>query len=600
MKRILYIIAFIFTLSTAVSAQEPESQNTSRIVIGGQHFYVHTVQPGETIYSLSRRYGVPQGDITGNNPHIGDALRAGEAIKIPAPEPDPLPRNIRNRTTSNRRVEVHAVNAGETAYSIANRYAVSVDDLIESNPNLDPTKLAIGQRILIPRELIGSSSQSEIEAGFSLYTEALNDVADEWNYHLVEKGEAFYSLTRQLGISKDSLRMYNPAELADGLKAGSILRYPASKKQSAAPQETDRDTGAPVIYERPEAKPFDTSQPLRVALLMPFSSNEQERTSSTDYYNGTLLALQDLKQQGISVNLSVYDTQRSAREVRSILRNDDMENTDLIIGPRFEETFEEASRFAYLERIPIVSPQSQIDTENPFAYQVRPAAEHQLDKLKPFLGPDYNVVFISPSTGVDAAFYAEIEKLLPANARRVSYSGKTSASAIRNALSRDRENIIVVPTESESMTDEILPTISSIQNNMVATTGRGYPLRVIGSPQWVRFRNNDKEQFFKLQVMCVTLYYADRTNPVVAAFDHRYLSAFGTLPSLFSYRGYDVAKIFISAIQTYGRQYAESINRINTGLLQAPYRFRKDSRGKWINDQWVLVQYRNDYTIDVK
>ena len=604
MKRILYIFTFLFTLSTGILAQEPEIQAPSRVVIGGEYFYVHTVQPGETLYSLSRKYGVSSEDIVKNNPHTGEGLRAGEAIKIPAPEPEPLPRNIRNRTTSNRRVEVHTVNAGETAYSIAKRYAISVNDMIEANPGLDPARISIGQRILIPRGVIGTSTQSEIDAGFSQYTEALSEVADGWGYYLVERGQTLYSLTRELGIPEDTLRKYNPAELANGLKAGSMLRYPVAVERPASAITNGPaagDEGGNIVYENQEAKSFNTSRPLHVALLMPFTaSNGQAESSSVEYYNGTLLALEDLKLAGTSVKLSVFDTKRSPQEVRRILREDEMEDTDLIIGPRFDEAFDEASRFAYRERIPIVSPQSQIDTENPFAYQVRPAADYQYDKLKPFLTDAYNVVLISASSGMDAEFKNAMEQLLPPGAKRVTYRDKSSATAIRNALSRDKENIIIVPTATESITDQILPTISSIQNNMSSTTGRGYPLRIIGSPQWARFRNNDREQFFKLQAMFVTLYYADQTNPAVASFDYRYLSAFGTLPSLFSYRGYDVAKLFVSAIKEYGGRYAEAINRVNTPLLQVPYHFRKDSNGKWVNDQWILIQYRSNYTIDVK
>lgn len=603
MKRILYIIAFVFSLSTAVAQVGETAPTASRIVIGGEYFYVHTVQPGETLFSLSRKYDVSQNDIKKNNPQVVDGLlRSGEAVKIPAPAPEPLPRNIRNRTSSNRKVEVHTVNPGETIYSIARRYEVSIDNLIESNAGLDPTRISIGQRIMIPRGVIGTSTPREIEAEFTQYTEALSEVADGWGYHLVERGQTLYSLTRQLGIPEDTLRKYNPTELAGGLKAGSVLRYPAATEATSPQGSTETivlpETG--ITYENQDAKAFSTSETLHVALLMPFTTNGREEETSLNYYNGTLLALQDLKASGVSVRLSVFDTKRSAQEVRRILRSDEMNDVDLIIGPRTDEAFEEASRFAYRQRIPIVSPQWQIDTENPFAYQVRPGSEFQYDKLKPFLTPEHNIVLISPATA-DVAFKNEVEALLPATTKRISYAKTTSATAIQNLLSREKDNIIIIPSVDENTTDEILAKISTIQNAVSSRTGRGYPVRVVGSPQWARFTNNDKELFFKLQAMYVIQYYADRASQDVVAFDQRYLSAFGMLPSsLFAYRGYDVAKLFVSAIKQYGDRYAQSLNRVDTPLLQVPYHFRQHDNGKWVNDQWVLVQYRNDYIIDVK
>ena len=61
-----------------------------------------------------------------------------------------------------------------------------------------------------------------------------------------------------------------------------------------------------------------------------------------------------------------------------------------------------------------------------------------------------------------------------------------------------------------------------------------------------------------------------------------------------------MVKIFVSALHRYGERYAESINRINTPLLQVPYHFTRSDEGKWVNDEWVLVQYRSDYIIDIK
>ncbi len=91
-------------------------------------------------------------------------------------------------------------------------------------------------------------------------------------------------------------------------------------------------------------------------------------------------------------------------------------------------------------------------------------------------------------------------------------------------------------------------------------------------------------------------------NPAVAAFYRRYLESFGMLPSLFSYRGYDVAKLFITAIHDGDGDggNGRSINRADVSLLQVPYHFRQDVFGKWVNDQWVLVRYRNDYLIEVR
>jgi hypothetical protein len=111
-----------------------------------------------------------------------------------------------------------------------------------------------------------------------------------------------------------------------------------------------------------------------------------------------------------------------------------------------------------------------------------------------------------------------------------------------------------------------------------------------------RFQNIDKELYFKLNVTYPTNYHADRSNDKVARFDELFLSKFNKLPSVFAYRGYEVAMLFISNMDT------NLIDNLQMGryvYLQMPYKFDKTESGKIVNNQWQLVRYKNDYTIEL-
>ncbi len=601
MKKFLIIGLLALVLPAMSPAQDQDQLRTaSRVVVDGEYFYVHTVMPGETLYSLSRKYAVSQSELVRYNPSAAEAVRAGETIRIPAPEPEPLPRNIRNRTTSNRRVEVHTVSAGETAWSLARYYAVSVDDLIESNPGLDPTRLSIGQTIRIPRQVIGTATQGEIEAGFERYADALSEVTPGIAYHLVQPKETLFGLSAQLGVTQEMLKEYNPVELADGLKAGSLLKYPVAEEPVREPAgEEPFDPEVPMVYEETDIRRIDTSRPLNVALLMPFTVGGRADNNMIGYYNGTLLALEELKQAGMSVNLSVFDTRGSVDQVREILREQALEQADLIIGPEHSEQFEPVARFAYRRRVPIVSPQTPIESANPLVFQARPDVESQYDKIRELLTPDRNVILIAPSAGTDAGFLAALERFLPPTVRRIT---TVSESAIRGVLTTEAQNVILVPTSDPMVTANILARIGTVQNTYSSRTGRAYPIQIVGSQEWYNFpaKSVDRDLFFKLGVTYATLYYADRADRAVAAFDDRYFEVFGNpLPSRFAYRGYDVAKLFITAIRRHGDRFVRSINGVEAGTL-APYRFVRRGEGPWVNDSWVLVHYRPDYTVETE
>lgn len=607
MKKYLLLILCLLIAPTAL-AQSPDEE--SRVVIDGRYFYVHTVMPGETLYSLARRYGVGEQQVIDHNPAAAGGLRAGEAIRIPAPAPVPLPRNLRERRSSNRQVEVHTVVAGETAYSLARYYAVSIDDLIEWNPGLDPARLSVGQTIRLPRRVVGNATPREIDAGFSRYADALSDASAEFDYHLVQPRETLYSLSRALGVTEEILREYNPEALAGGLKAGSLLRYPPETVPADLPTESVKIPDATDDFDKPfdptapmggygevEMRRVDPAGPLRVALLMPFTDADGAPDNNMiSYYNGTLLALEELRGAGISVDLSVFDTRGSTRETERILGEDALARADLIIGPHDPDQFDLAARFAYRQRVPIVSPQALVDTGNPMVWQARPSEESRYDKIRELLVPDQNIILITPASGRDSAFLATIEGMLPPSAKRV---GTVSEYAIRSQLSTDTPNLIVVPTADPTVTDNILERISSIQNDYSARTGRGYPIRVVGTPEWYGFpmERVDRNLYFKLGVTYAALYYADRVDRAVAAFDDRYFAAFGNpLPPRFAYRGYDVAKLFILALKQYGDRFPSLIDRVEADTL-APYRFVRDGLGR-VNDQWMLVRYQADYTVE--
>lgn len=158
------------------------------------------VQPGETLFSLSRRYGVPVDALrSANGLPEGTALQAGQEVIIPtysavatspnlgvdttvtgstgairtsrygAPSPTPRPATLRTTvatlpqaTTSATpqampTAGTHVIAAGETLFSIARRYNMTAQQLIAANGITDPNRIRIGQRLVV-------SSQPGVQA----------------------------------------------------------------------------------------------------------------------------------------------------------------------------------------------------------------------------------------------------------------------------------------------------------------------------------------------------------------------------------------------------------------------------------------------------
>lgn len=102
---------------------------------GGTSAATHTVQPGETLYAISRRYGANVEALKQANGLTDDRIRAWQVLKVPDAQ-------------SPRR---HIVQKGESLWELASRYGVTLEALLASNPELDnPGHLQIGHEVILP------------------------------------------------------------------------------------------------------------------------------------------------------------------------------------------------------------------------------------------------------------------------------------------------------------------------------------------------------------------------------------------------------------------------------------------------------------------
>jgi len=114
---------------------------------------------------------------------------------------------------------IHVVGRGETIYSLARLYQVTVDELMRANGITDPSRLSVGARLVIPVNRNVSPVQ------VSATTQTLTD-------YRVVRGDTFYSIARTHGVTVQRLQEINRFSSNHTLRAGDVIRVPA---RSASP-----------------------------------------------------------------------------------------------------------------------------------------------------------------------------------------------------------------------------------------------------------------------------------------------------------------------------------------------------------------------------
>lgn len=594
-----------------VYALQPVEKSPVIVFINGKKFYVHTVKLGDTIYSIAKAYEVAEADITSNNPTAADGLKIDQTLKIPVPESAQSARAEKRRKKD---FLSHKVRAGQTLYAIARDYNISVATLREDNPSVNPQALSVGETLWIRRAQMGSSSEQEAHEEMTEYAQTLNKATtdDGYDYHVVNAGETIYSLSRRFGISEEEFARLN--DVSQGLKAGAMIRIPRAE-QPLQEEQTLADAVAPAELSQVEDVAFRVvprTEQLDVALMLPMNVESRTNASYVEFYQGFLLGLEKLKEQGSGeTKLTVYNTGHDHQKVEQIVSSTMFEGTDLIVGPVYEDELGSVVRYAEQNGVPVVSPLANLEAvQSPSLFQLSPAVERKYEKVENLIDGSRDIYMIYAAQ-YDKDFEQEALQMLhgrPYASYTYSFDDQKSVFTPRDAatpviesidtvMKSERPSLFVVLANGETDVDRILGTLSSANVALTERSQQSAPYVVLGTSRWGRFSNIDHTSYFNNNVVMISTYHAKRDVAPVREFDSRYIESYGTLPSLYAYRGYDTAMMFVGGMRS-DMDYRMLDKRYTP--LQTTYKFERDGNGRYINQEWVRVNYNNNYTITIE
>lgn len=583
----LSLILSASSFYTGISAQTTDS------------YFLHTVSKGQSLYSIANMYDTTVDEIVRLNPGSDTQINTGQALKIPQ----------RQKTAGDDRSKsFHTIQPGETLYQLTVKYKVSAKDICAANPGLSASNFRIGQVIVIPA---GSTTTETAQS--SPEQSATNKKKQTWKeMHKVERKETIFSISQEYGITQEELIAANPELRTQKLKKGMFLfiPYPKTETQEKTPATpTTVPTNEELFSESQfERKSIHT---IKAAILLPFmigTDNKDEQQRMTEYYEGVLLALNELKAQNVSVDLYTYDTKGNTATLNGILNKGELKNMDIIIGGVRTANIKLLADYAAKNDIRLVVPfANKVDQvfNNPNIYQVNTpqsylyseAYEHFIRKFK-----GMNVIFLDTNNGDKDKneFISGLKKELKDNrftCSQMSINTQTTPEKLIAAMDTLSESIFIPLSGKNSALAQIFPALLQVR--------RSHPnirMHLFGYPEWQTYTQEYLSNFYELDTYFYSSFYTNNLFPAAVQFSKNYRSWYGkemanSYPK-YGMLGYDTAYFFLKGLAQQGNKLEDNLDRISVTPIQTGFKFQRvNNWGGFINQKVFFVHFTKDYEL---
>ncbi len=292
----------------------------------GKQFIIHKVEAKETLFGISRRYGVTVDQLKQANPELG-GLAIDQLLSIPYP----------TRTAASPKPDAHSqfhiVAAGDTFYSISRLYNTSVDSLMQMN-KLSSTALSLGDTLVV-----GYKNTPEKLPPAPALADNTNDVQETLpnnaasgneTIHSVAASETLYSIARKYEVTTDQLKKWNKLQ-SNALSIGQELVINKTKKKG----QTKDTTSTPTLVEIPEQEEAiddveevveEEKKPIDTLYVSTDNSRFKERVEKVGSLNKTIeegFAMKIHRSDGTRKYLALHRTARIGTliEVKNQMNN---------------------------------------------------------------------------------------------------------------------------------------------------------------------------------------------------------------------------------------------------------------------------------------
>lgn len=424
------------------------------------------------------------------------------------------------------------------------------------------------------------------------------------NMHIVKRSETIFGIARVYGITVEDLIKANPEMSTPGyeLKKGDYIAIPAIQKKNNSTSNTKPNETTIKDTNNKSLKPKYT---IKAGVVLPLHDMDGDGRRMIEYYRGILMACEDLKQDGLNIEISAYNTPNDG-DIYQTLAMKNLAKCDVIFGPLYTKQVSPLADFCKSNDIKLVIPFSISGNDvqtNKNIFQIYQSPEYFYGRVieqfvKRYL--NYNVVVIdcndrNSDKGVFTFGLRRklTEKNIPCSITNVTSSHETFIKA----FSETKPNIVVLNTGRSPELNQVIAKLDE-----VCAANPAIVVSLFGYTEWLMYTKYIANKLCQYDTYIPTTAFYNTYSAKTKAFESKYHSVFNCdmmdyLPK-FAITGYDHAMFFFKGLAEKGDKFTGNIETAN--VLQTPLHFVLTKKnGGMQNNSLMFIHYNRDNKVSI-
>lgn len=279
-----------------------------------------------------------------------------------------------------------------------------------------------------------------------------------------------------------------------------------------------------------------------------------------EFYEGAQMAIDSMEQEGVKMDIHIYDTKGANRKFDSVLNSEELRSMNLIIGNVSANEIPPLARVAASLGIPFINatyPNSVGVKANPNFVVLNPTLQTHCAGIYRFMQRNYSLaeitVFRKKGDEQVKNFFTEFEKTtaVKLKLKYVNLENNFTSEMLKANLKTDKPNICVAGSLDASFAQNLCAHLASLTTNT--------PITIIGMPTWDQI-DFEKTQYKGLEIIYGTPFYIAPTGKLASSVYEDFKTLFYSRPSDMVFRGFESVYHFAHLVNLYGRSVGNYLN----------------------------------------